>query len=166
MGWGEGGLALGISLEPEPKRLRGATSGAAPKRTRPFRVNSAADCRYRAGLNLLDYVARYGKSSRFRGAAKAAPRTKPVSAVAAPFREPDPAQCRSLRSRLHDLSAEPSVCRYTWPAQVASLHRLDAFTFTRVVPTHGTMSPTLEPRDMRRRLQVLVARLHRDLTNE
>jgi glyoxylase-like metal-dependent hydrolase (beta-lactamase superfamily II)/ferredoxin len=66
----------------------------------------------------------------------------------------------------HDLSAEPSVCWYSWPAQVGSLRRLDGFDFTRVVPTHGTMSPTLEPDDMRRRLQALVARLQRDLADE
>ncbi|GGY90491.1 MBL fold metallo-hydrolase [Streptomyces nitrosporeus] len=66
----------------------------------------------------------------------------------------------------HDLGAEPSVCWYSWPAQVGSLQRLDGFNFARVVPTHGTMSPTLEPGDMRRRLQALVARLQRDLADE
>ncbi|WP_338692643.1 hypothetical protein V2W30_00425 [Streptomyces sp. Q6] len=59
----------------------------------------------------------------------------------------------------HDLSAEPSVCWYSGPTQVRSLQRLDSFDFTRVVPTHGTVGPTLEPGDVRRRLQTPVAPL-------
>ncbi|MFJ4327416.1 hypothetical protein ACIP3A_30465 [Streptomyces tricolor] len=64
------------------------------------------------------------------------------------------------------LAAEPFVCWYSWPAPVDSLQRLDGFDFARVVPTHGTMRPTLEPGDMRKRLQALVVRLQRDLMDE
>jgi hypothetical protein len=56
------------------------------------------------------------------------------------------------------------MCWYSWPAQVDSLERLSCHEFARVLPTHGTISPTFEPSDMRRRLQALVARLRRDLT--
>ncbi|MFI7006488.1 4Fe-4S domain-containing protein [Streptomyces sp. NPDC050145] len=65
-----------------------------------------------------------------------------------------------------DLGAEPSVCWYSWPTQIDSLQRLGTFEFTRVIPTHGTMSPTLEPGDMSRRLQALVTRLRRDLADK
>ena len=64
----------------------------------------------------------------------------------------------------HDLGAEPYMCWYSWTVEVDSLERLSRHAFTRVVPTHGTISPTLEPGDMRQRLQALVARLRRDLT--
>jgi glyoxylase-like metal-dependent hydrolase (beta-lactamase superfamily II)/ferredoxin len=63
----------------------------------------------------------------------------------------------------HGLSAEPYMCWYSWAVQVDSLERLSRHAFTRVVPTHGTISPTLEPDDMRQRLQALVGRLRRDL---
>ena len=57
-------------------------------------------------------------------------------------------------------SKAPSACPRS------PLERLDGFDFARVVPSHGTPSPTLEPGDMRRRLRALVARLRRDLANE
>ncbi|MEV5746776.1 hypothetical protein AB0L00_03070 [Actinoallomurus sp. NPDC052308] len=66
----------------------------------------------------------------------------------------------------HDLGAEPYMCWCSWTVQVDSLERLSRHAFTRVVPTHGTISPTLEPSDMRQRLQALVTRLRHDLTDE
>ncbi|WP_255945057.1 4Fe-4S domain-containing protein [Streptomyces odontomachi] len=65
----------------------------------------------------------------------------------------------------HDLGAEPYMCWYSWPTQVDSLQRLGGYDFARVVPTHGTISPTLQPGDMRRRLEALIARLRRDLAD-
>jgi glyoxylase-like metal-dependent hydrolase (beta-lactamase superfamily II)/ferredoxin len=58
-----------------------------------------------------------------------------------------------------DLGAEPAVCWYSWPEQLASLRRLLDHTFTHVLPGHGAASPELAPADMRERLSRLVDRL-------
>jgi glyoxylase-like metal-dependent hydrolase (beta-lactamase superfamily II)/ferredoxin len=58
-----------------------------------------------------------------------------------------------------DLWAEETVCWHSWPQQLASLERLAAFSFSRVVPGHGALSPTLATDEMRARLVGLVARL-------
>lgn len=63
-----------------------------------------------------------------------------------------------------DLWAEESVCWYSWPDQLASLERLTAHDFVRVVPSHGALSPTLPATRMRERLRGLLARLHSTAT--
>ena len=60
---------------------------------------------------------------------------------------------------LDDLWAEEAVCWYSWPEQLASLERLADHDFVRVVPGHGTLSPTLPAAEMHTRLLALVARL-------
>jgi glyoxylase-like metal-dependent hydrolase (beta-lactamase superfamily II) len=56
-----------------------------------------------------------------------------------------------------DLCADRFFCWYSWPEQLSSLARLADHRFVRVIPTHGALSPTLPPDDMRRRLQTLLA---------
>lgn len=63
-----------------------------------------------------------------------------------------------------DLWAEQSVCWHSWPDQLASLERLTAHDFVRVVPSHGALGPTLPATRMRERLRGLLARLHSTAT--
>jgi glyoxylase-like metal-dependent hydrolase (beta-lactamase superfamily II)/ferredoxin len=58
-----------------------------------------------------------------------------------------------------DLWAEQLVCWWSWPAQLESLSQLAQHRFTRVIPTHGAISPELEPVEMRDRLLRLVEAL-------
>ena len=58
-----------------------------------------------------------------------------------------------------DLWARRDVCWFSWPEQLASLRRLAEHRFTKVVPTHGVMSPTLPADEMRARLLALVDEL-------
>lgn len=60
---------------------------------------------------------------------------------------------------LRDLWAERLVCWWSWPDQLASLERLTHHRFSRVVPTHGAISPTLPHDEMRHRLRQLVTSL-------
>ena len=58
-----------------------------------------------------------------------------------------------------DLWARRDVCWHSWPQQLDSLERLAEHDFTKVVPTHGVMSPTLPAHELRVRLLALVAEL-------
>jgi glyoxylase-like metal-dependent hydrolase (beta-lactamase superfamily II) len=60
---------------------------------------------------------------------------------------------------LDDLWAEQSVCWHSWPEQLDSLDRLADHRFSRVIPTHGAISPTLARDDMTQRLRRLVKTL-------
>lgn len=60
---------------------------------------------------------------------------------------------------LLDLWAERYVCWWSWPDQLDSLERLTHYRFTRVVPTHGAISPTIDHDEMRHRLRQLVVSL-------
>lgn len=57
---------------------------------------------------------------------------------------------------LKDLWAERFVCWHSWPQQLHSLGRLADHRFALVIPTHGAISPTLDPDDMNERLRRLV----------
>jgi glyoxylase-like metal-dependent hydrolase (beta-lactamase superfamily II)/ferredoxin len=58
-----------------------------------------------------------------------------------------------------DLWAEKFVCWDSWPNQLESLARLADHRFARVIPSHGVVSPRLDPDDMADRLRRLVSTL-------
>ena len=61
-----------------------------------------------------------------------------------------------------NLWAEKLVCWYSWPEQLTSIEHLADHAFTRVIPTHGAVSPDLPPDEMRERLRDLVGELRAD----
>lgn len=58
-----------------------------------------------------------------------------------------------------DLWAEKFVCWHSWPDQLDSLDSLTSYSFRRIIPTHGAISPDLTSDDMERRLRQLVVEL-------
>lgn len=58
-----------------------------------------------------------------------------------------------------DLWAEQFVCWDSWPNQLHSLERLAEYRFSKIIPTHGAVSPRLDPSAMTERLRRLVAEL-------
>ena len=62
-----------------------------------------------------------------------------------------------------DLWAEKAVCWHSWPEQIASLEELLQHRFTRVIPTHGALSPVLSSEQMHTRLRRLVDQLRATL---
>jgi glyoxylase-like metal-dependent hydrolase (beta-lactamase superfamily II)/ferredoxin len=64
-----------------------------------------------------------------------------------------------------DLWAEKFVCWWSWSDQLDSLERLARHRFVRVIPTHGAVSPTLDPQEMRDRLLRLVHHLRQAIAD-
>ncbi len=60
-----------------------------------------------------------------------------------------------------ELDAGRGVCWYSWPAQIRSMERLRARSFTQVFPGHGRRFSASDPAAMRAALDRLIARMRR-----